>query len=433
MKILAIETSCDETAVALLECSGSLESPVIQVISQKLYSQTKDHSPFGGVVPMLGKREHVKNIVPLFLECLEEGKILKKASSGFGEEKIDTIKKLLERDGPLVDFFIEHIVPLERPAIDAIAVTHGPGLEPALWVGVNFAKTLSYLWDIPLIPTNHMEGHIASVLVNEGAEKVQYPAIALLASGGHTELVLIDKPLSYRRIGQTRDDAVGEAFDKVGRLLGLPYPGGPKISAMAAIVRERNLRESASNLRPSAFRFPRPMINSDDFDFSYAGLKTAVLYKVRELSAPDKRDLMLTGHAELSDELKEMIAYEFEEAATDVLISKTKKALATAFGGVPPEVGKVRTPQTLIVGGGVIANMYLRERLVALAEESGVALMLPTRELSTDNAIMIGAAAYLHIAPASGGAPHGAVAGGETYEPFSPTESTLKADGTLRL
>ena len=423
MRILAIETSCDETAVALLKCSGSLESPVIQPISQALYSQTKDHSPFGGVVPMLGKREHTKNIVPLFLECLSEAEPFLMRSEdcrGVAEErdefrseamrngqrspheKLETIKKLLERDGPLADFFIEHVVPLERPAIDAIAVTHGPGLEPALWVGVNFAKALSYLWDMPLVPTNHMEGHIASVLVNEGAEIVRYPAIALLASGGHTELVLIDKPLSYRRIGQTRAAAVGEAFDKVGRLLGLPYPGGPKISAMAAIVRARGPQTST-------ITFPRPMINSDDFDFSYAGLKTAVLYKVRELSAPDKRDLMLTGQAELSDELKEIIAYEFEEAATDVLISKTKKALE-AHGA-----------QILIVGGGVIANTYLRERLTTLAQESGVTLMLPTGELSTDNAIMIGAAAYLHVA------------GGEIYEPFSPTENTLKADGTLRL
>lgn len=402
MKLLAIETSCDETAVALLECSGSVESPVIQAISQKLYSQTKDHAPFGGVVPMLGKREHTKNIVPLFLECLDEGKILKRAPSTVSEEKIPTIRKILERDGPLVDFFIEHIIPLERPSIEAIAVTQGPGLEPALWVGINFAKALSYLWDIPLVPTNHMEGHIASVLVNEGAEIVRYPAIALLASGGHTELVLIDKPLSYHRIGQTRDDAVGEAFDKVGRLLGLPYPGGPKISGLAAIVRARGPQASS-------ITFPRPMIYSDDFDFSYAGLKTAVLYKVRELGAPDKRDLTLTEQAELSDDLKEQIAYEFEEAAIDVLISKTKKALET------------HSAQVLIVGGGVIASAYLRERLVTLATETGVMLMLPTRELSTDNAVMIGAAAYLHLAA------------GEDYKPFSTDGKALDADGTLRL
>ncbi len=396
MRILAIETSCDETALALLECSGDLQSPIIQPISQALYSQVKEHAPFGGVFPALAKREHIKNIVPLFLECLEKGEMLKKGSNQPDEEKIATIRKILEHEGVLADFFIEHIVPLERPAIDAIAVTRGPGLEPALWVGVNFAKALSYLWDMPIVPTNHMEGHIASVLVNEGASEIAYPALALLASGGHTELVLIDKPLSYRRIGQTRDDAVGEAFDKVARLLGLPYPGGPQISKLAAIVRERIPNKSASNPHESDIKFPRPMVNSDDYDFSYAGLKTAVLYKIQELG-------------ELTDELRERIAYEFEEAATDVLISKTKKALE-AHGA-----------QVLIVGGGVIANVYLRERLTNLAAESGVTLMLPTRELSTDNAIMIGAAAYLHLA------------GGESYQPYSPTGKTLTADGTLRL
>ncbi|MDQ5927637.1 MAG: hypothetical protein QG633_75 [Patescibacteria group bacterium] len=389
MRILAIETSCDETALALLECSGSIESPVIKAISQALYSQVKEHAPFGGVFPALAKREHVKNIVPLFLECLEKGQMLKKGSTELSEEKLATIKTMLDHERGLFEQFKEHIVPLERPAIDAVAVTRGPGLEPALWVGVNFAKALSYLWDMPIVPTNHMEGHIASVLVNEGASQIAYPALALLASGGHTELVLIDKPLSYRRIGQTRDDAVGEAFDKVARLLGLPYPGGPQISKLAAGVR-------AKELPPSDIKFPRPMVNSDDYDFSYAGLKTAVLYKIQELG-------------ELTDELKERIAYEFEEAATDVLISKTKKALE-AHGA-----------QVLIVGGGVIANVYLRERLTNLAAEAGVILMLPTRELSTDNAIMIGAAAYLHLAS------------GESYQPYSPTSTALEADGTLRL
>lgn len=430
MRILAIETSCDETAVALLECSGSIESPVIEPISQTLYSQVKEHAPFGGVFPALAKREHVKNIVPLFLECLEKAKDAR--IQGRNEDYIltslhpskhprATIKEILKHERGLLEQFEQHIVPLKPPAIGAIAVTRGPGLEPALWVGVNFAKALSYLWDIPLVPTNHMEGHIASVLVdsqpttnnkNESSivssmsSVVRYPAIALLASGGHTELVLIEKPLSYRRIGQTRDDAVGEAFDKVARLLGLPYPGGPQISNLAAQVRD-TLQASDSKYQTNSkhpntekIHFPRPMMHSDDFDFSYAGLKTAVLYKIQELEAVGQP---------ISDDLKERIAYEFEEAATDVLISKTKKALE-AYGA-----------RTLIVGGGVIANTYLRERLTGLADETGVTLMLPTRELSTDNAIMIGAAAYLHLAA------------GETYPPFSLENETVTADGTLRL
>lgn len=425
MRILAIETSCDETALALLECSGSIESPSIEAISQALYSQVKEHAPFGGVFPALAKREHVKNIVPLFLECLKNAKDVRKSGSNPNDvltssrpssAKLEEIRTILSHERGLFEQFEEHIVSLERPAIDAIAVTRGPGLEPALWVGVNFAKALSYLWDMPIVPTNHMEGHIASVLVNQKPmtddesavmghrSSVRYPALALLASGGHTELVLIDKPLSYRRIGQTRDDAVGEAFDKVARLLGLPYPGGPQISKLAAQVRDKfqasnskHQTNSKSEIpNPEKIHFPRPMVNSDDYDFSYAGLKTAVLYKIQELG-------------ELTDELKERVAYEFEEAATDVLISKTKKALE-AHGA-----------QVLIVGGGVIANVYLRERLVNLAAEAGVVLMLPTRELSTDNAIMIGAAAYLHLSH------------GETYEPYSPTGTAVEADGTLRL
>lgn len=398
MRILAIETSCDETAVAVLECSGSIEQPSIKALSQALYSQTKEHAPFGGVFPALGKREHVRNLVPLTLQAFGDAKMTyeqKPLAADNGQ-----LRAILSHEDTLADNVIEHIFPLGIPQIDAIAVTQGPGLEPALWVGLNFAKALSYAWNIPIIPTNHMEGHIISVLVNNETP-LTYPALALLVSGGHTELVRIDAPLSYERIGETRDDAVGEAYDKVARLLGLPYPGGPQISKLAAEVREQS-----NYVAP--FVFPRPMIKSDDYDFSFAGLKTAVLYKVRELSNQNNLGLKPDERAIVSDDLKAIIAYEFEEAAVDVLVSKTKKALTTLGA------------QTLVVGGGVIANTYLRERLVAMTSDINVTLFVPTKDLSTDNAVMIGAAAYLHVT------------NGETYAPYNPRE-TLAAYGTLRV
>lgn len=399
MRILSIETSCDETAVAVLECSGPVEKPVITALSQALYSQTKEHAPFGGVFPALAKREHIKNLTPLTLKALQNSGMTynpQPTTDNLLHATRDTLHDILSHEDTLADDLIKHILPLGVPHIDAIAVTRGPGLEPALWVGLNFAKALSYAWNIPLIPTNHMEGHIASVLVDGRSSKqqipsskeVRYPALALLVSGGHTELVTMTAPLEYKRIGETRDDAVGEAYDKVARLLGLPYPGGPQISKLAAEVRTN---QSYS----SPFVFPRPMIKSDDYDFSFAGLKTAVLYKTKELG-------------ELSDDIKKTIAYEFEEAAVDTLIAKTKKALQN-FGA-----------QTLIVGGGVIANVYLRERLEKLADEQGVMLILPTCELSTDNALMIGAAAYMHWT------------NGETFTQYDPA-TELVADGTLRI
>jgi N6-L-threonylcarbamoyladenine synthase len=388
MRILAIETSCDETAVALLACEGTVEAPDITVIKQALFSQAKDHVAYGGVFPTLAKREHAKNLVPLFLEATESLRSGTDSRSMIDPEKEKVLREMLSREGELTDFFMEHIVPLPRPDIDAIAVTQGPGLEPALWVGISFAKALSYLWDIPLVPVDHMEGHICSVLVNgidsqhatRSTQQIQYPALALLVSGGHTELVLAEEPLMYKKLGETRDDAVGEAFDKVARLLGLPYPGGPEISRLAQLARDKFQIPSSKFQTKSKFqvskpeheiRFPRPMIQSDDFDFSYAGLKTAVLYKVRELG-------------ELSDEQKETIAREFEEAAIDVLIAKTKKALE-AFGA-----------KTLIVGGGVAANDYLREHIAMLVEDfPETTLLISDKSLSVDNAIMIGIAGYL--------------------------------------
>lgn len=327
MKILAIETSCDETAIALLDITGPKERPAIKVLGNNLFSQVHLHQEFGGVYPNLAKREHIKNL-PILLE-----KTLKDAG-------MDS----------------------DTPDIDYIAVTRGPGLEPALWTGITFAQELSKKWNKPVIPTNHMEGHIFSVLYDlKPEESLELPALALLVSGGHTELVLVKDFGQYSIIGRTRDDAVGEAFDKVARMLDLPYPGGPEISKLAQRHRE-------SGKVPS-FEFPMPMINSRDLDFSFSGLKTAVLYKLKSLEEKD-----------LSE-----IARSFEDAAVGVLVEKTRLALENH-----PEI------KTLIVAGGVSANKYLQSEIRSLIEKfPEVRLEIPSLHLSTDNALMIGAAAYV--------------------------------------
>jgi N6-L-threonylcarbamoyladenine synthase len=329
MRILAIETSCDETAITLLEASGSLENLSFNIISNSLLSQIHIHKEYGGVYPMLAKREHQKNLPVLLDKTLKEANV--------NSDKRD---------------------------IDFIAVTEGPGLEPALWTGIVFAEELGRKWHKPVVPINHMEGHIYSVLYGT-KEHLTFPSLALLVSGGHTELVLVENYGSYKLLGKTRDDAVGEAFDKVGRLLDLPYPGGPKVSALAAIHREKCVEPTLT--------FPKPMVNSPDLDFSYSGLKTAVLYTIKKLG-------------ELTLEKKEEIARAFEDAAIGVLIGKTRKAIEKH-----PEV------TSLIVGGGVSANNYLRENMQQLSEDLGVKLFIPERELSTDNAVMIGITSYIKV------------------------------------
>ena len=394
MRILAIETSCDETAVSILECSGGFDAPTFSVLGTGLFSQAHLHEKYGGVFPALAKREHQKNLVPLLEIALGEAKLDVGETFSVDEATLVTIltheQELLSQ---LTAYFASHN---KIPDIDAIAVTQGPGLEPALWVGINFAKALSYVWKKPLIPVNHMEGHIFSVLLNSSisyqlSATIAFPALALLVSGGHTELQLVHDWLSYERLGETRDDAVGEAFDKVARLLGLPYPGGPQISKLAAEAR-------AENAKAYNITLPRPMIKSDDYDFSYAGLKTAVLYATKE-------------HGDMDDIYKKEMAREFEDAAVDVLVAKTKKAL------------EEHAPKTFIVGGGVIGNQYLRERLTALIADVSpeTTILLPTKELSTDNAVMIGIAGYFRYEKTPSG-----------YGVFDPSQ-TLKASGTLRL
>lgn len=344
MKILAIETSCDETSLALISAEKNETGTLFRVFSTITNSQIKLHQEFGGVFPALAKREHQKNL-PIILEQIMQG-----------------------QDIP-----------------DYICVTSGPGLEPALWCGIVFAKELGEKWNIPVIPVNHMEGHILSVLVPEALSasnfevsdtELQFPALALLISGGHTELVHASAIGNYEIIGRTRDDAVGEAFDKVARILGLPYPGGPEVSAMAATARTQNL--------PIRAVFPRPMMHTKDFDFSFSGLKTAVLYYVQDQTTrPELTDTVL----KLTDESKLDIAREFENAAAEVLVHKTKKALE-AFD-----------VQTLIIGGGVSANSYIKSEMKKMIVEKfpEVVLFVPEKELTGDNALMIALAGYFKI------------------------------------
>ncbi len=395
MKILAIETSCDDTGIAVLDArkmgrTGHCLQPLASVV------HTQDiHANYGGVFPMMAKREHDKNIVPVFEKALKDAKLFTPSPFGHspfagGEKTKSKIRKILEKDGQLAEAFVEIISKIEKPKIDAIAVTVGPGLEPGLWVGICFAKVLALVWDLPVIPVNHMEGHVLSILLQKDniMPKIEFPALALLVSGGHTELVLMKDFGKYKVIGATRDDAAGEAFDKVARMLGLPYPGGPEISKLADMERKNliplpltkgeagrgSIGSDPSSILPlprggkTQITLPRPMLHSKDYDFSFSGLKTAVLYLLRDTENIPK----------------EKIAREFEDATVEVLVAKTMRAM------------KEYKAQTLIVGGGVSANMYLQKTLKNRIKKEfpKSALYFPTKGLSTDNALMIAIAGY---------------------------------------
>jgi N6-L-threonylcarbamoyladenine synthase len=354
--ILGIETSCDETAAAVVR-SGE------ELISNVVYSQIATHQPYGGVVPELASREHLRAIVPV-------------------------VRKALEDAGKTYD------------TIDAVAVTQGPGLAGALLVGLSYAKALAYAADKPLIAVNHLEGHIHAVLLEErqrGQHDLQFPVLALVVSGGHTHLYLAEQQegsWTYRNIGRTRDDAAGEAFDKVAKLLELGYPGGPAIDFLA------------QHGNPEAVKFPFAQIKHRDrnpknrhtsgerrTDFSYSGIKTAVLRYVEvhnlgesiqqrrvaisAIAKPAAQDYLGACDRQTLD----LIA-SFQRAVVDDLVSKT--LTASTENGVA----------TLLVTGGVAANSELRRTFEARAAGEGVTVLFPSRKLSTDNAAMIAAAAY---------------------------------------
>lgn len=329
MKILGIETSCDETAASVVEGRGDK----INVLSNVVSSQIEIHKKYGGVVPEVAAREHVLNILPVVNEALEK--------AGFK----NTARK--------------------KP--DAVAVTIGPGLITSLIVGIETAKDLSYVWNVPIIGVNHVEGHIYANFINpltsfnKGGKKI-FPALILTVSGGHTMLVLMKGHGKLKTIGDTRDDAAGEAFDKAAAMLGIGYPGGPVISAEAKKLQATNYKLQAN--------LPRPMLNSSDFNFSFSGLKTALLYELKK----DKQWKQRVPE----------YCYEFQQAVIDVLIHKTIKAA---------EKHKVTT---IMLAGGVSANSELRNQMEEKIKNSlpQVNYLQPDLKYTTDNAAMVAAAGY---------------------------------------
>ena len=316
MRVLGIETSCDETAAALVDDG-------IKVLSNVLASQHHIHARFGGVVPELASRAHLERLNPVVDEALRV------AGAGWGE-------------------------------VEAVAVTRGPGLVGALLVGLTAAKAVALALGVPLVPVNHLEGHVYANWLDHGP--VSPPFVCLIVSGGHTMLVHVPQEHRYRVLGRTLDDAAGEAFDKIARFLGLPFPGGPELDRLA--------REGD----PDAVRFPRAMAGSGDYDFSLSGLKTAVIRHVRAERAAGREP-------SLPD-----LAASFQEAVVDVQVQKTLAAAEDT--GV----------DTVLLGGGVVANTRLRERMAAEADGRGIRMLSPSLELCTDNAAMIASAGTFRLA-----------------------------------
>ncbi len=371
MLILSIETSCDETAISIVELVGDFPHATYEVLGNALFSQIEIHKEYGGVFPALAKREHIATILPMLEEALREAKLPKTDfSPSLSITEQSEVHSLLSRENGLADQVLGFHAAHGRLPIDAIAVTTGPGLEPALWVGINFAKALAYLSQVPVVPVDHMEGHIlASIFDGHHLAALTFPAISLLVSGGHTELILMRDWNQYEKIGETRDDAVGEAFDKVARLLGLPYPGGPEVGKLAAEARTLGL--------PPFAKLPLPMLRSGDLDFSFSGLKTAVRYAIADktLTLPEKQAL----------------ARDFEDVVITVLTAKVKTAIETY------------TAQSVILGGGVSANTELRKAMKSLSSPllfPHLSVYLPEIKLSTDNSIMIALAGHAHLATA---------------------------------
>lgn len=360
MLILGIETSCDETAAAAVEAVNGK----IKVLSNVVASQIEIHKKYGGVVPEVAAREHVLNILPVVHEALEEARV--SAMSSRGAERRGNLKF-----GAINQRSPRSLRSLAMTKLDAIAVTVGPGLITSLLVGVETAKSLSFVWNLPLIAVNHIEAHLYSNFINH--PEISFPAVALTVSGGHTSLVLMNGHGRYKLLGETRDDAAGEAFDKAAKLLGLGYPGGPAISREAAKWKHHSPSGGAKSKiknQKSEIILPRPMIESGDFDFSFSGLKTALLYQLKK----DKN-----WKARVPE-----YAHEFEQAVVETLVSKTVKA------------AKKYNVKNVMLAGGVAANRRLRERLKrAVARELPPAgFYLPEFKYTTDNAAMIAANGY---------------------------------------
>jgi N6-L-threonylcarbamoyladenine synthase len=321
MLVLGIETSCDETGVALVESDRG-------VLAQALHSQIAMHAAYGGVVPELASRDHIRRVLPLISQVLADA----------GRSRAD---------------------------LDAIAVTSGPGLAGALLVGASIGHALGYALRRPVVGVHHMEGHLLSPLLARPAPA--FPFVALLVSGGHTQLLKVGAVGDYQLLGETLDDAAGEAFDKTAQLLGLGYPGGPAVSRLAEFG------------TPGALALPRPLLGSNDLDFSFSGLKTAVLTAVRRAQAAGN----------VCEQTRADIAHEFVAAVVDVLTAKALRALdATGF-------------DTLVVAGGVGANAQLRQHLTQATEARGARVFFPPAELCTDNGAMIAFAGLARLQSAA--------------------------------
>ena len=335
MIILGIETSCDDTSVAILK----IENHKLKILSNIISSQVKLHAQYGGVYPFLAKREHQKNLPIVFNKAIKKAK---------------------------------------NPKIDLIAVTVGPGLEPCLWQGINFAKNLAEKLNLKIVPVNHLEAHIFAnwLSPNEKIFKFQFsifkeknlPAICLVVSGGHTQLILMKDIGKYKILGETRDDAAGECLDKTARILGLGYPGGPIIAKKAKEAKNKKLKFNIT--------LPRPMIHQKNYDFSFSGLKTAVLYDFQSRSLNERK----------SKEYILVMAKEIQQAIIDVLIEKTLRA------------AREYKAKSIILGGGVSANDELRNQFQLKIKnlKSKINFLAPKKEFCTDNAAMTAFTAYFH-------------------------------------
>ena len=339
MKILGIETTCDETGVGIVRDG-------VEILANVVASSASMHEKYGGIVPEVAAREQVKVIVPTLEETLRSAQCL------------------------ISD-------------IDAIAVANGPGLVGSLLIGVETAKTLALVLDKPLIPVNHLIAHIYANWICEKVREVrevrdirkvktktpEFPLIALIVTGGHTDLTLMAGHNKFKWLGGTLDDAAGEAFDKVARVLGLPYPGGPEVERIAQKfkVQSSHLRNSFGGQAKFKVKLPRPMINEENFDFSFSGLKTAVVNLVNRQSSIVNRN---------------EIAYEFQQSVIDVLVTKTLRA------------AKKFNVRSIVVGGGVAANSFLQNSMDAAGKDLGIRVYSPTKKLSVDNGVMIATAAF---------------------------------------
>ncbi len=360
MRILAIETSCDETSAAVVEKKDNEQ--FVRVLSNITATSSKIHAKTGGIIPEFAAREQIKAIIPIIVESLVKSTYFRGSTPNSNNERFLLANKIL------------------KEKIDAIAVTHGPGLIGSLLVGVETAKTLSFAFNKPIIPVHHLLAHLfANFILNTeysilNTEKM-FPFIGLIVSGGHTDLLLFESLTKYKWLGGTRDDAAGEALDKVGRILGLPYPAGPEVESRASMFNKGPLSPTplprGEREKVGVIKFNSPLINSEDFDFSFSGLKTEISRYISQ--------------KHLTDRLNNEICCALQDAIFKVLINKTIRA------------SKLYNTSYILIGGGVSANIRLKKQFELQAKNTSI--FSPQTQFATDNAAMIGAYALLNPKP----------------------------------